>query len=89
MKMFEFFNDESRWNQGSMSQDSNGDICRTTDAVSCCLVGAAFKCYPDSGVGALSKIMKHLKTASMGDVFDWNDTHTFSEVRALCQTLDI
>jgi len=88
MKMKEYMT-EANWVKGLFAGDANGDGCdiEDTKAEKFCLIGAAFKCYPND-VGTI----RCLLDKELGDIaVSWNDApgRTFEEVRALVEKLDI
>lgn len=89
MKIKELFSDESKWTTLVPARNVNGEIVNGCDpeATCWCIVGAAYKCYPDFNTRQL--VIGKIEEQTGDGIGDWNDTHTFAEVKALMEKLDI
>lgn len=89
MKIRELLSSKDKWCQRAFAKDSHGNpvevACKT--AISFCLGGAAIKCYPvyEERIVAHEAITRELN----GSFMNFNDTHTYEEVKALIDKLDI
>ncbi len=86
-KVKEFLTRE-RWTQGELARDSCGKKVEINDPSACsfCLEGALFHCYSEG------EYLLHLDRISfaLGEpIFEWNDSHTYEEVAALVERLDV
>jgi hypothetical protein len=102
MKVRELLSDESKWTQGSMAIDSNGEetVPDLADTVCWCLLGAVEACYgPTLDEGPIiNKIREEINAPPYKDVHktcleitNWNDDpkRKFKEVKTLVEKLDI
>ena len=50
MTLLELFDNESKWIQGNLATDKDGQFCspNSTEAVKWCLIGGIYKCYTTS-----------------------------------------
>lgn len=87
MKIKELYTDESKWTKGAFSRDIDGNekIFSDDSIVSWCLLGAIDKCYTS---GEYMKIWKLLFN-TVGHISNYNDSHTFKEIKQLVEELDI
>lgn len=102
MKIKELLKSEENWTKGEAARDKYGDrVSESSDrAVSFCLVGAFWKCYPDGDDEAKRKLAnvileKHPDRAipclmPSNVIIDFNDhdNTTFEEVRAVVEAAD-
>ena len=89
MKVRELLSDESKWTQGVSARDSKGESVGVFDltATCWCLIGALAYCYSfDGELDILRVTYKELNGQSIGD---WNDSHSFTDVKTLIEKLDI
>jgi len=88
MKIRELLTENSKWTRGAMARDDAGVpvVESGSSAVCWCLVGAAWKCYPEFSerTGVIRKM-----SLKIGAIGDWNDSHNFTDVRKLIEELDI
>lgn len=89
MKVRELLSDESKWTQFKLARNASGIPVdpKSPKASSFCLSEAIWRCYPDYDLrkNILHKIITKIDCSVVG----WNDTHTFAEVKALVDELDI
>ena len=87
MKVKEFLSGPEVWTQGVIARDKNNKpvFINHPGAVKWCLVGAICKCYDCRN----DKLIISLLYDKVGLVGNFNDTHTFEEVKALVEEMDI
>jgi len=89
MKMWQLLRTKKQWCQGDNAIDNKGRRVKFDDkgAVSWCMYGAIFRCYPTT----VSEIIRQLSTSLNSKIWSWNDKsgRKFSEVKALLKKLDI
>lgn len=93
MKIRELLSDESKWTRTFAARDAAGmPVYALASAAYCwCLLGATWYCYDnnerflvqDRLATVLRQRYKEVSIAA------WNDTHSFAEVKALVDELDI
>ena len=89
MKIKELFSSHHRWTKNALAKNNSGE--RTdpldSDAVRFCLLGAVEKCYPSESkrVNICEKIKNEIKAV----IPEFNDSHSFKEIKALVEKLDI
>jgi hypothetical protein len=93
MKIRELLSDESRWTQRTDARDDRGAPCNPSSryARRWCLLGAISKCY-DGDLFIYNRIENHLGVDCHGKsifVSKFNDTHTYVDIKALVDELDI
>lgn len=91
MKIRELYTDESKWTQYTEARNYEGDEISLNHplAVSFCLIGAVWKCYPDAE--SRKKICDKITNKIDMSIDEWNDKEerTFAQVKALADELDI
>lgn len=90
MKLRELLTDESKWTQKAYARDKDGKPtgALSPTAVCWCLDGAIRKCCPESLEGRIEIFSKLLDKTRMG-IIQFNDTHTFAEIKTILDELDI
>ena len=92
MKIQDLLNHENKWTRYTLARDSNGKPCKPTSffAVKWSLVGAIYCCYPTFSVekNVRNAIKRWLRLKDEG-LQQWNEEHSFVEVRKLVEALDI
>jgi hypothetical protein len=90
--MRELLSNEKRWTQGAGARDEMGNTVTPTSerAVSFCLMGAHWRCYPHPTTEERAT-RAALRAALDDDVVDWNDSpgRNFGHVKALLERLNI
>ncbi len=86
-KVHELLDEPEKWTKGTAARNAAGEVtsCRSPSAVCWCLAGAVFVCYPSRAFDVICQLSKQLECA----IGDWNDSHTFEDVRNLALELDI
>jgi hypothetical protein len=90
----ELLSEETKWTTGAFARSKDGSLVGpcSPKAVCWCLAGAAKKCYgSEAHADILQKIYEAAVNRSAGarSIASWNDTHTYAEVKALVERLDI
>lgn len=96
MKIKDLLIDETKWTQNAYARDAYGKSLIESDlhAVSWCLSGALFVCYPHCGLDRSIiwyRITSKLSTlAGETSITAWNDApeRTFAEIRKFVLSLD-
>lgn len=96
MKVQELLSDESKWTQHVFAKNSQGVPTDSTSPFACrwCLIGAVNRCYPTAEERRLVLVKLNSALGNMGHpktyiIVDYNDTHTFPEIKKLVDALDI
>jgi len=89
MKIHELLNRPERWTQEVMARDINGETSRLrgNEAVSWCLLGAMFKCYPNENERL--EVGVKIKRRIDDNIVDFNDNGTYKQVYNLVKELDV
>ena len=90
MKIKTLLSKPSKWTRGAYARTSKGEPCwsRSSSAVSYCLAGAMNKCYKTND--EINKIATLINDKIGKDtISSWNDRHTYKEVKALVNKLNI
>lgn len=87
MKIRELLSDESKWTQQTCARDQNGERTEIGDptATKFCIYGAIIKCYGECRDEIWLKLRKRID----GNPVAFNDMHTFEEVKAIVEELDV
>ena len=89
MKIKNLLSSRAKWTTGADARTVKGKSCSLDDpkAVRWCLYSALYKCYP---IGHRDKIAILIrKNIDSHTIIGYNDTHTYKDVRALVNKLDI
>jgi hypothetical protein len=96
VKIREVLSDKSKWCQGNAALTPEGKSVEPSDpkASKWCFFGAALKCYGkhDQLVwnDTLDKIHDYIRKHYNGtSMIVFNDSHTYEEVKAISETLDV
>jgi hypothetical protein len=103
MKIKELLKSEEKWTKDEAARDKDGDrVSESSDrAVSFCLVGAFWKCYPDGDDETRRKLanvilekhpdraLPHLMPSNVIIDFNDNQNTTFEDVRAVLEAADV
>lgn len=105
MKVKELLCSKDKWTQGIMASDANEDpvLARSGTATKWCLLGAVVRCYdPNNPSFDISPVARAI-VARLCDVIrkkynvvggylslpEFNDTHTFDEIKAILDEADV
>lgn len=89
MKLKEFFTDSSKWTQhANWKNENNIIVYHPSEMKKCCLLGGISYLYhlPEEQSSIRDKIRYYIKQDS---ICDWNDSHTFEDVKKLVEELEI
>ena len=89
MTVRELLTDASKWTQKVPARDAEGMVVSVFDptATCWCLAGALHYCYSyEERVVLYAAIYEELNIRS---IVDWNDSHSFNDVKSLVEKLDI
>jgi hypothetical protein len=96
MKVHELYSDSSCWNQGNYAKTVSGQgvLPDAPEATCWCLMGALYKCYPDTKyrLTVMTKIYDHLHKLKLPRslvLFNDDPETTYETVKALALKLDI
>lgn len=88
MTIRELLSDESKWTQRAPARNEAGELVgpQDSDAVCWCLWGAVIK---TRNIFQRTDVINSIHISTGQNVADWNDTHTFKDVRELIERLEL
>lgn len=88
--MLKDFLTKDKWCQWSFALDDQGELVLETHPRACkwCLVGAIHKCYqyPETKCMVVEKLSSLIGNQSL---IEFNDTHTWNEIKALIERANV
>ena len=90
MKAHELLSDSSKWTTKYAARNESDQVVgpSSPDACKFCVYGALQKCYPGN-YEPIRTIRTRLNLLSLRQLFKWNDSSTFEQVRSTLLELDI
>ncbi len=94
MKVYELLHSPERWTKDFLAKTEDrmeGREPHDSDAVCWCALGAILKCYPDTWIDVVRRVLDALIARGYQGIEEWNDSPLtkYEDVIALFKELDL